>query len=133
MADSTLDPDRTTPPKAPKGHGTSALGPSDSSDSGSDLIGPGLNLEAGLDLGDGTTSDLARTPGAGADVGDANLDSDSDAGGTGEAASAGRDSDGDAPDISPDRVIGRRRPRDGRVENDELGLTETAASDGDSD
>ena len=50
-----------------KGHGTEALGPSDSSDSGSDVQG---------------------IP---ADAGDANLDSDTDRFGTGEVAAGERD------------------------------------------
>lgn len=107
MADSTLDPELQTRPKPPAGHGTDALGPSGSSDSGSDLQGPGLKDVAGLGMDRGTTSDIARRPDAGADIGDANLDSDSDASGTGETASAGRDTAfSDAPDISPDRIIG---------------------------
>ncbi|UUZ55252.1 hypothetical protein LP419_05530 [Massilia sp. H-1] len=41
------------------GHGTGALGPSDSSDSGSDVVGAcGLAGEESLDLDSGTTSDL---------------------------------------------------------------------------
>lgn len=109
---STLDPDNF--PDAPDrkvgiGHGTGALGPSDSSDSGSDLVGAsGLAGEEGLDLGGGTTSDLeAGTAGgtAGPDVGDANLDSDSDSGGTGERAAAGRDTVvRDGADIDVDRI-----------------------------
>jgi len=79
-----------------KGHGTAALGPSDSSDSGSDIQGgPGLNRDDGLMQPSGTTSDpdidgIGAT--AGPDIGDANLDSDTDSGGTGERAAAGRDS-----------------------------------------
>lgn len=109
---STLDPDNF--PDAPdrslgKGHGTGALGPSDSSDSGSDVVGAsGLAGEEGLDLGAGTTSDLeAGSAGgtAGPDVGDANLDSDSDSGGTGERATAGRDTVvRDGADIDVDRI-----------------------------
>jgi hypothetical protein len=63
-----------------RGHGTRDLGPSDSSDTGSDLIG------------------------AGADVGDADLDSDTDRAGTGERASAGRDDAPDGADIAPDHI-----------------------------
>ena len=111
---STLDPDNF--PEAPdrtvgKGHGTGALGPSDTSDSGSDVAGgPGLgrDQEELLDLGGGTTSDLeASSAGgtAGPDVGDANLDSDSDAEGTGERATAGRDTvTRDGADIDVDRI-----------------------------
>jgi hypothetical protein len=111
MADSTLDPVREGRPETGKGRGTAALGPSGSSDSGSDLQGPGLASDAGLQFDTGTTSDLERSAGAGHDVGDANLDSDSDEGGTGEHATAGRDDDvGEAPDIAPDRLIGSELP-----------------------
>lgn len=83
---STLDPDNMTGPPdrvLGKGHGTRALGPSDSSDSGSDVAG-------------GT---------AGADMGDANLDSDSDRSGTGEVASAGHDTVApDGADIDVDHI-----------------------------
>jgi len=79
-----------------KGHGTAALGPSDTSDSGSDIQGgPGLNRDDGLLQPTGTTSDPdidAESTTAGPDIGDADLDSDSDSGGTGERAAAGRDS-----------------------------------------
>jgi hypothetical protein len=112
MADSTLDDTpRETPPQTGKGHGTAALGPSGTSDSGSDLQGPGLADDAGLRLDTGTTSDIELSRGAGHDVGDANLDSDSDEGGTGEQATAGRDDDvGEARDIAPDRIIGTELP-----------------------
>ena len=65
-----------------KGHGTDALGPSDSSDSASDMVG-----------------------GAGADIGDVDLDSDSDSVGTGEHMTAGRDPQTRADnDIRPDHI-----------------------------
>jgi len=96
MADSTTQHDTNTPATVLKGHGTALLGPSDSSDSGSDIQGgPGLNGEEGLFPHAGTTSDDdvdGRDATAGADIGDANLDSDSDRYGTGERAAAGRDS-----------------------------------------
>jgi hypothetical protein len=83
-------------PVVRKGHGTGALGPSDSTDSGSDIVGgPGLNRDDGLPLQRGTTSDPdtdAAGATAGADIGDADLDSDSDRNGTGERGAAGRDS-----------------------------------------
>jgi len=74
-----------------KGHGTKALGPSDSSDSGSDVVGgPGLSYEAeagiGIDHEAKSDSIINDTGTAGPDVGDANLDSDSDSAGTGERA-----------------------------------------------
>jgi hypothetical protein len=111
MATSSLDPDNLPRGKdrsLGKGHGTDALGPSDSSDSGSDLLGPGMAGQVGLGLGTGTTSDPEdSTAGntAGPDVGDANLDSDSDAAGTGERASASRDSvEADGADIDTDHI-----------------------------
>ena len=99
MATSSLDPDILPIGKdrtLGRGHGTGALGPSDSSDSGSDLQGaPGLAQE-GLLLEDGT---------AGPDVGDADLDSDSDSAGTGERAAAGRDAVApDGADIDVDHI-----------------------------
>ncbi|MES2320338.1 MAG: hypothetical protein V4631_22900 [Pseudomonadota bacterium] len=106
---STLDPDNFPDPPdrtLGTGHGTGALGPSDTSDSGSDLIGSaGLQGEGILDLGSGTTSDLEAAHGAGPDVGDADLDSDSDSGGTGERAAAGRDTVvRDGADIDVDHI-----------------------------
>jgi len=83
---STLDPDNF--PAAPdrklgRGHGTRALGPSDNSDSGSDVKG-------------GTAAQ---------ELGDADLDSDTDARGTGERAAVGRDSvEQDGSDIDVDHV-----------------------------
>jgi hypothetical protein len=98
MARSTLNSTGEGKSVTRKGHGTGALGPSDSSDSGSDVVGgPGLNREDGLPLQRGTTSDpdVDRAPtNAGADLGDADLDSDTDREGTGERGAAGRDSTG---------------------------------------
>jgi hypothetical protein len=96
MARSTLNTTGESNPVVRKGHGTGALGPSDSTDSGSDIVGgPGLNHEDGLPLQRGTTSDPdvdAQGATAGPDIGDADLDSDSDRYGTGERGAAGRDS-----------------------------------------
>ncbi|HVE49180.1 MAG TPA: hypothetical protein VNG69_06125 [Casimicrobiaceae bacterium] len=96
MANSSLEHTGETPPTQGKGHGTAALGPSDSTDSGSDIQGgKGLNRDGGLFKSSGTTSDPdvdGEGANAGADIGDANLDSDSDRNGTGERAAAGRDS-----------------------------------------
>jgi hypothetical protein len=92
----------------PKGTSTDLLGPSDTSDSGSDLTGAVGAVETD-DLGfdGGSNDDIRRAPGAGADIGDANLDADSDSGGTGERAEAGRDTlTREAPDITPDHVEG---------------------------
>jgi hypothetical protein len=96
MASSTLNTTGEGDQVTQKGHGTGALGPSDSTDTGSDVVGgPGLDTQEGLPLQRGTTSDpdIDRMPTtAGPDMGDADLDSDSDSGGTGERAAAGRDS-----------------------------------------
>jgi hypothetical protein len=93
------------PAQRPSGTGTDALGPSDSSDTGSDIQGAvgAVDTDAtGLNA-----DDVRRAPGAGADIGDANLDSDSDRSGTGERAEAGRDTlRREAPDIGPDRIEG---------------------------
>lgn len=111
MATSTLDPDNIPEPdrKLGKGHGTGSLGPSDTSDSGSDVQG-GLRWaqEADIGLDKGTHEDPdsgRRDASAGPDIGDAGIDSDTDARGTGEVATAGRDSDiGMGADIDVDRV-----------------------------
>ena len=96
MARSTLNTTGESRTATRKGHGTRALGPSDSSDSGSDITGgPGLNRDDGLPLARGTTSDPdvdSQGATAGPDIGDADLDSDSDRYGTGERGAAGRDS-----------------------------------------
>jgi hypothetical protein len=109
---STLDLDNISEPdrQLGKGHGTEALGPSDTSDSGSDIVGgPGWSHQVHIDnLGTGTTSDPEESTAdytAGPDVGDANLDSDSDSVGTGEAVSASRDQvTSDGQDIDTDRI-----------------------------
>ncbi|SDH34360.1 MULTISPECIES: hypothetical protein [unclassified Duganella] len=107
MADSTLDPDNI-PAGADRtlgrGHGTRALGPSDNSDSGSDMVGQ---------------------PGA-------EMDSDTDAQGTGERASVGREdiesdigydhvetmpeTDGDGGEMAPDENAERDVPPQARRE-----------------
>jgi hypothetical protein len=66
-----------------QGHGTDALGPSDSSDSGSDVHGFGAERR----------------------IGDAGLDSDSDRSGTGERLGATPDAEfEEGSDIAPDRI-----------------------------
>ena len=66
-----------------RGHGTAALGPSDSSDSGSDVHGGGAERQ----------------------LGDAGLDSDSDRSGTGERQGATPDVETeDGADITPDQI-----------------------------
>lgn len=94
-------------PRVPGGRSTDVLGPSDTSDSGSDVTGAvGAVDTDDIGLDGGTNDDVRRAPGAGADLGDANLDADSDAGGTGERAEAGRDTlRREAPDIMTDQVV----------------------------
>ena len=101
MATSTLDPDNIPEPdrQLGKGHGTDALGPSDLSDTGSDVQG-GLRgveeLDIGLDRGTNEDSDSHNI-----DAGS----STSDSTGTGESSTAGRNSDVDVgSDIDVDRV-----------------------------
>ena len=85
MSNSTLDPENAfqRDRQLGKGHGTAALGPSDTSDSGSDVS-----------AGD-----------AGADLGDAMLASDTDAGGTGERTGIGRDGVTLDADIGVDQIV----------------------------
>ena len=107
MATSTLLQTGEQMPVLDKGHGTEALGPSDISDTGSDLQGGhGLVMDEDLGLDTGTNEDAARAgENAGPDIGDARLDSDSDAGGTGERATAGHESvELENSDIYPDHV-----------------------------
>jgi hypothetical protein len=113
---STLDPDNF--PEAPdrslgKGHGIDALGPSDTSDTGSDVVGgsgfaENLDDDQILHFDTGTTSDLEASHAnntAGPDVGDANFSGDSDSSGTGERAAAGRDTVvEDGADIDTDHI-----------------------------
>jgi hypothetical protein len=110
MASSTLDPDNIPEPdrRLGRGHGTGALGPSDTSDNGSDVQGAlRWTGEGDPGLDRGTNEDPDSAPGdptAGPDIGDAGLDSDTDAMGTGEHATAGRDEDFTGRDIDVDRI-----------------------------
>ena len=106
--DKVSDPDRVLPPK---GHDVRSLGPSDSSDSGSDMLGPGLVDDDLLGLDRGTNEDSegghlsARD--AGASVGDLDADENSDRSGTGEHTAAGKEPDiREGGDIAPDRIVG---------------------------
>lgn len=106
MASSTLDPDNLTsgPDRSlGKGHGTGALGPSDTSDSGSDIQGaPSLHDQAERPLEQDVGSEAN---GVMPDPVDSDFFADSDASGTGERASAGLDEavvDGD--DIGTDHI-----------------------------
>jgi hypothetical protein len=105
---STLDRTGESRPQGPKGHTTRELGPSVSTDTGSDIAGgPGLGDLEPLDLDRGTTADPNRSgETAGPDIGDSDLDADSDASGTGENITAGRDPLQINRDVLPDRIVG---------------------------
>lgn len=101
MASSTLDPDNIPEPDRQLGigHGADALGPSDISDTGSDVQG-GLRAveEEVLPLDKGTTEDPDSHN---IDVSSEGIDS----AGTGESSTAGRNDDVDlAGDIGVDRI-----------------------------
>lgn len=136
MPASTLDPDNLPSGRrreGPTGHDTRTLGPSDSSDSGSDMAGPGLIGDDELHLDRGTNEDSERgsaaSADAGASVGDIDMDSDTDRFGTGEATSAGREPRvrGNA-DIGTDRVVGAEEAGLGQgldqAEEAQLGITD---------
>jgi hypothetical protein len=78
-------------PTRPRGTGTDLLGPSDSSDSGSDVQG---DRALATDADDGGTGAMP-----------AELDSDTDARGTGERGAAIGVEPRDGGDILPDRVV----------------------------
>jgi hypothetical protein len=114
MAGSTLDPDNFPPQrgrKALKGHDVGTLGPSDTSDSGQDLAGPGIVDEDRLNLDRGTNEDVEagsmKRVGAGRNIGDREMDDTSDAEGTGEHLTGGPEPDVHAnTDRGFDRVVG---------------------------
>ena len=106
MANSSITGADPVPP-SPPGHGTADLGPSDTSDSASDIAGAsGTAEDAGMVGSDsGTTSDMERSHDVGPDLGDSDLDSDTDSAGTGERMAAGRDVDiKEGGDVAPDRI-----------------------------
>ena len=120
MAGSTLDPDNVPGrrrKKTLKGHDLKSLGPSDTSDSGSDMAGPGLLDDDVLPLDRGTNEDPeAGKVGkieAGASVGDREMDDTSDARGTGEHLTAGKE---------PRVRTNEDRDTDRVVKGDEAGL-----------
>ena len=120
MAGSTLDPDNVPARrgrKTVKGTDVKSLGPSDTSDSGSDMAGPGLVGDDVLPLDRGTNEDPeGGTVGkieAGASVGDRGMDDTSDKEGTGEHFTAGKE---------PRVHAGQDRDTDRVVNADEAGL-----------
>jgi hypothetical protein len=142
-----LDPDNfpnEAQPESAEGHDLRSLGPGDSSDSGSDLIGPGLVDDDHLGLDRGTSEDTEGghwLADAGASVGDLDLDSTSDRSGTGERMAAGKEPQVRmGGDIAPDRIVGPEEAGLGagldQAEEARYGITdeelarEQAASDG---
>ena len=133
---STLDPDNFPVNKSArkqKGHDTRSLGPSDSSDSGSDMAGPGLIDDDAINLDRGTNEDTEAgrddVADAGASIGDLRMDDNSDRYGTGEHLTAGKDPavkvDGD---IDTDRIVGAEEAGLGggldQAEEAQLGVTD---------
>lgn len=132
----TVDPDNLLGQrgrKAFKGHDTRSLGPSDSSDSGSDLAGPGLIDDDLLNLDRGTNEDSEGghldTADAGASLGDLGLDDTTDSQGTGERLTAGKEPNiRVGGDIAPDRIVGADEAGLGggldQAEEAQLGITD---------
>jgi hypothetical protein len=90
MSASTLDLTGEEAPVIGRGHGTGALGPSDSSDTGSDVVG-GPGMDEGLSDEQARRMPMTTRRNSGRDLGDGNLDSDTDRNGTGERGSAAVD------------------------------------------
>ena len=88
---STLDQTGEETPVTTLGHGTGALGPSDSSDTGSDVVG-GPGMDEGLSDEQARRMPLKTRGTAGRDIGDLGLDADTDRAGTGERFAAGVES-----------------------------------------
>ena len=137
MPGSTLDPDklpsRSKSDEGTKGRDTKSLGPSDSSDSGSDMAGSGLIDDDMLPLDRGTNEDSeggdAASADAGPSVGDVDMDSDSDRFGTGERQAAGKDRRaGPNSDVDTDKVVGPSEAGLGggldQAEEAQLGITD---------
>ena len=123
MSNSSILGGSSAPAQA-DGKNVDALGPSDSSDSGSDVQG-----ERSMSTSADSPDELGAVV--------ADLDSDTDASGTGERASADGDSPVDGADILPDRIIdnleGEDDPADRleSVEAAELGDDDEALEDED--
>ncbi len=111
---SILDPDNLVPSanqQSVKGHDIKSLGPSDSSDSGSDMTGPGLVNDDMLNLDRGTNADVEsgsyNKADDGTSVGDLGMADNSDRYGTGEHMTAGKDPHVRvSADVDSDRVVG---------------------------
>jgi hypothetical protein len=118
-------------PATAPGHDSDALGPSDSSDSGSDVRGLGQPDDGGPDAPiDRAIDDDVQRP-------ETSIESvgpgiDSDAHGTGERRSAGGDAGRrEAADISPDRIVDDPNADDtpGDTEREWIDADEGAASE----
>ncbi|HXC41004.1 MAG TPA: hypothetical protein VN667_18865 [Burkholderiales bacterium] len=126
---STLDPDNliSPPPTVPKGHDTNTLGPSDSSDSGSDVRGAQPVGPDAVPLMRGTNEDGASM-GAGLD-----LDDNSDRNGTGDRPAAAETADVADRDIETDRVVSADNAGLGggldQAEEAQLGMTDEELAD----
>ena len=137
-----LDPDKLTArvrEAGPQGHHPGSIGPSDSSDSGSDLIGPGLIDDDLIGLDRGTTEDSEgghlNSSDPGASLGDVDGDDTSDRYGTGEHITAGKDPDiRIGNDIAPDRIVTAAEAGLGggldQAEEARLGITDEELSEG---
>lgn len=92
---STLDPDNPLPERPEEGRDAGALGPSDSSDSGSDIAGAKRHeFDRDTELDEHAL-----------EIGEAELSSDTDSTGTGERSSADGDSTlTEDADIEPDKI-----------------------------
>jgi hypothetical protein len=107
-----MDPDDMVvedTPKVPKGHDVRSFGPGDRSDTGADMMGPGLvdDDQLGLDRGTSEDSEGGHLRAPGAASGDRSLGTTTDSAGTGERATAGEEQDiRIANDIAPDRIVG---------------------------
>lgn len=104
----------STAPQRPLGTGADLLGPSDTSDSGSDVQG---ERALATDADDGGTGAIP-----------AELDSDTDSSGTGERAAAIGTEPRDGGDIMPDRLI---RTSDALDDADRLEVDELVVDEGD--
>jgi len=132
----TLDPDKVSARARRggyEGHDLRSLGPSDSSDSGSDLLGPGLIDDDMLGLDRGTNEDSEgghlSAADAGASLGDLGADDTSDRNGTGEHLTAGKEPDiRIGGDIAADRIVGPEEAGLGggldQAEEAQLGITD---------
>jgi hypothetical protein len=119
MASSNILGGSVAPPQ-PRGTDTDALGPSDSSDSGSDVQG-----ERPMATGPDEPDEMGAVP--------ADLDSDTVAAGTGERESAVSERVRDAPDIRPDRILPAGDGTLGDTDADDITDLAAEPEDADSD